>query len=66
MIGKIFIVGLMSCGMAVGQTAKAPAKAVAAAAGVAADPTLGISFDVVSIKPSGPQSSNQAGVRYAN
>jgi uncharacterized protein (TIGR03435 family) len=39
-----------------------PAATAPAATTAASDPTLGIAFDVVSIKPSGPQSSNY-GVR---
>src|ERR1017187_138425 len=44
------------------RTATPTATAPAAIRAAASDPTLGIAFDVVSIKPSGPQSSNY-GVR---
>lgn len=46
MIGKIFMVGLLSCGMAVGQVSAGPAPA--------AMPAKPSAFDVVSIRPSAP------------
>ena len=46
--------GSCSCGYALTQSATPPAHA--AATSTAAEPTMGIAFDVVTIKPSGPQS----------
>jgi uncharacterized protein (TIGR03435 family) len=47
MIGKVFMVGLLSCGMAVGQAAVVPKAAV---------PAKAMAFEVVSIRPSKPGS----------
>ena len=66
MIGKIWMVGLLGCGMAMGQSAARPASAqspavakaqtAAAHAPVAAGPTKSMEFEVVSIRPSAPGS----------
>jgi uncharacterized protein (TIGR03435 family) len=50
MIAKICIVGLMSCGMAMGQAAGAPAAGAAASQPAAAAPAKAYAFDVVSIR----------------
>ncbi|MGP8259376.1 MAG: TIGR03435 family protein [Acidobacteriaceae bacterium] len=55
MICKVCIVGLMSCGMAMGQAASAPAASGLAATTKAA-PSKTYAFEVVSIRPSKPGS----------
>jgi len=66
MIGKIWMVGLLGCGMAMGQSAARPAAAqssasakaqtAAAKAPVVAGATKPMEFEVVSIRPSAPGS----------
>ena len=66
MMGKIWIVGLLGCGMAMGQSvtrpaavqssASAKAQTAAAKAPVAAATTKAMEFEVVSIRPSAPGS----------
>jgi len=59
MIGKVWMVGLLGCGMAMGQSAVRPVTAkspASAKAPVAMGPTKPVAFDVVSIRPSAPGS----------
>jgi uncharacterized protein (TIGR03435 family) len=51
MICKICIVGLMSCGMAMGQAASAPVAGATQTAGEEKAPKKAITFDVVSVRP---------------
>jgi uncharacterized protein (TIGR03435 family) len=59
MMGKVWMVGLLGCGIAMGQSAARPAAAkspAAAQATKAAGPTKPMDFEVVSIRPSAPGS----------
>lgn len=57
MICKICVVGLMSCGMAMGQAASGPVAGAAASQTAGAAKAKPLAFDVVSIRPSEPGSS---------
>ena len=52
MIGKVFAMGLLGVGMAMGQAMSAPATAAAAAT----TPAKPMAFEAVSIRPSNPGS----------
>jgi uncharacterized protein (TIGR03435 family) len=68
MIRKICVIGLMNCGMAMGQTASAPAAArapvTASAAGAANAASPGAAFASVNIRPANTDAQRNYGIQF--